>query len=202
MSALQNCLEKFKVCYHADELPSDNLIEEFSRLMRSYKRFSDDKILKEMKSECKIFKRTDQRKDKGDYMWLTVNPKPEVSLEDLKKATEKASNSYVFDCGNYVFEQRSEEKEWSGFHMHMIAKRNKSPSVVKSEMKRYFLKLVGNENALHITFVDDEVAADKLTYIKGKKKEEKMKKVLFDQLFRQHYNLKDLYDFRAGPITC
>lgn len=192
MSNLQNCLEKFKECHNKDELPSENLLVEFRRLVNGY--------FKRPRNEEKV----DSRKSKGDYMWMTVNPRMDIALDIFKSSVDRAVSSYTLEKGNYVYEQRSEEKGiYNGFHVHMIAKRSKSPSVVEKEMRRYFKDVVGNDKHINISFVSESQMKVKMEYIKGNKKDQnKLSKCQNDVQFRLSYGLLDVYSFGGGLITC
>lgn len=62
------------------------------------------------------------------YCFITINPKPDVSLDTFKKQVEKAVNRNMFVQVRYVYEQRGTnmDEAGKGFHTHILAKRNLS----------------------------------------------------------------------------
>lgn len=134
------------------------------------------------------------------YIFITINPKPDVSLADFRKAVEKAAARNIFTECQYVYEQRGAmiAEMGKGFHCHMLCKRNLNykPSKVANNIKNTFKDItnVGNPSLLNIQIIGDEFARDKVEYITGTKTgEDKDKKQDIDVLWRQAFGIDPFY---------
>ena len=89
------------------------------------------------------------------YMFITINPKPDIKLKTFQIICERYANRKMFENYLYVLEQRGTENAHdlgSGFHCHFLIERKKAykPSQVKKNTKSTFKNLVGNNK--HIDF--------------------------------------------------
>lgn len=166
-------------------------------------------MLEEQKQQLK--ERT-ARKNNNSYLWVTVNPKPDVDLETFKSVVEKLVKKTCIDDYLYVYEQRgTTEDEYSsdndedylgkGFHSHILIKRNLNykPCKLITNIKNTCKHIVGNvnnNNQLNMQIIGEEFAEDKKTYILGKQKtgEGKFIKQAMDEIWRKKYNLKQYYN--------
>lgn len=109
------------------------------------------------------------------YCFITINPKPDVSLDTFKKQVEKAVNRNMFVQVRYVYEQRGTnmDEAGKGFHTHILAKRNLSykPNKVAANLKNTFKGVVdvNNPSLLNIQHIGADFAKDKDEYIDGVK---------------------------------
>lgn len=141
------------------------------------------------------------KKNNNAYLWITVNPKPEVKFCDFKKKIEKLVNRKMFTHYEYVYEQRgcSVETAGKGFHCHILATRNVAykPCKCISNVRNTCKTLVGNvmNNAqLNVQIIGDDFASDKREYMTGVKTGDgKDQKQIIDQHWRQAESIKKIY---------
>jgi hypothetical protein len=121
-------------------------------------------------------KKQTAKKHNNGYMFITINPKPAVKLEDFRKLLKKISKKTCFEKCMYVLEQRgnNEENMGKGFHAHILVKRNLKykPIKLKQNVKASCKNIVGNihnDNQLNIQTIGEEFAKDKQQYIIGDK---------------------------------
>lgn len=134
--------------------------------------------------------------DMGMFVFITVNPldqyiDPKILLNSAKNFMD---GKYV-EYGAYTIEQRSENQDYHGCHLHILLKRCRPPSVIRNAIKSNFLHLVGNNNAIKIMTKDAvEDCYGFWTYISGAKKNQaKHQKQAMDVEMRKKYGFQDLY---------
>lgn len=79
-------------------------------------------------------------KSMGDWYWVTINP-PVDDIDKLRLATEKfckRKNSWN-NSAVWAYEQRSEDENWYGFHVHIlfnrkVATQKTAPKVIKDAL--------------------------------------------------------------------
>ncbi len=141
-------------------------------------------------------------KKNNSHLFITINPKPSVTLEEFMKVCHKVAKKTCFSDKLYVFEQRGTTAGCDigkGFHCHLLVARNLNykPTKCIANMKSSLKKMVGNPNnqaQLNIVVIGPQFATDKRDYILGKNKtgEGKDAKQLGDDVFRQQ-NLISAY---------
>ena len=140
----------------------------------------------------------------GPYMWVTLNPRPEITPEAIVKKAHKAFKKKWIAHSVYSIEQRSEELPYTGFHIHcVINKGNKSPSEARRELQSTFNTIcdTSNPQCLHIRYYEIEDAKKKVSYLLGLKRTEKLEKVNLDQQMRSDYGFPAYWTFNAVPNT-
>lgn len=132
------------------------------------------------------------------YVFITINPKPQVSLEEFDRQVRKAIGRNMFDGVCAVYEQRgtNEEEIGKGFHAHILAKRNLDykPSKVANNLKNTFKSVcdVNNPALLNIQHIGEDFAQDKQDYILGiKTGEGKSIKQELDVVWRLKNDIKE-----------
>lgn len=139
----------------------------------------------------------------GDWGWLTVNPRPDVSLKDFVTSAKELSQFKCFENMTYVFEQRSVDPATPlGLHLHAIFKRRLAPSTCDYKIRRKFDRFVGTAQHICLKWVDKAASEIKLNYILGSKTDTKddptkTAKQAVDKIWRVKNNLKESY---AHPI--
>ena len=136
------------------------------------------------------------------FIWLTINPRPNVSLEDFHKILEKFVHRTLFKQYVYVIEQRGTLEELNigkGFHAHLLLQRtlNYKPNKVLLYSKNTFKYMcdVEYKNLFNFHWCPAVWVDDKLEYMRfGKKTAEgKLEKQEADILFRQEHELEEIY---------
>jgi len=154
-------------------------------------------LMKDINEEKK--KREEQIPEKSDYVFITVNPRPDVPLSDFKKAVDKSVQKTFIKKSLHVIEQRGESMDTlgKGFHTHiLIDKGDYRISHLKREFARTFGKLtdVSNPCCFNIDFCKKEDIKKRQNYMLGWKKDEtKHLKQVHDRPFRKKFLIKDYY---------
>ena len=138
-------------------------------------------------------KEQNAKRNNNGFVFITINPRPDVKLPMFRKKLEKLVNRKMFLKYLYVLEQRgsTETEVGKGFHAHILAKRCLSykPSWVEKNIKNTCKGLcdVNNAKLLNIQKIGEEFARDKKQYIMGQNKtgEGKNSKQEIDILWRK-----------------
>jgi len=136
------------------------------------------------------------------YVWVTINPKSDITLEVFKRKMEKLAHRKIFTEAKYVFEQRGTDEQTlgNGMHCHLLARRNLSykPFKVKECIQNTCKGIVGNvksSNLVNVQNIGEEFAKDKLEYILGTKTGEgKDQKQKMDPIWRKKNNIAIYYN--------
>lgn len=140
------------------------------------------------------------------FLFITVNPKPEIPFNDFKNKMEKLAKRNIFEDALYVYEQRgkTEHDAGSGFHCHMLCTRNLNykPTKVVSCIQNTCKSLcnVKDSRVLNIQKIGEQFAEDKRNYILGHNKtgEGKSVKQDIDKYWRKKNNLNPFYKDAKG----
>jgi len=135
------------------------------------------------------------------YLFVTISPKPEVTLEEFTKTVEKLVKRHMFSAYAYAFEQRAStpEEVGKGFHVHILLRRNLNykPCKIKANMANTVKHLCNakDNRVFNVQFTGTEFARDKYDYITGGKDGEgKSRKMDMDNIFRKNNGMSDKYE--------
>ena len=132
---------------------------------------------------------------------LTINPRPDVSLDELKKVVNKFLSKKSITHYIYCYEVRKETEEnvFQGLHVHILFTYTSRVNDIKNSAKRITKKICDSENPsiLNIKFIQDELIPEKIKYLRGEKKTSKKAGVLATKKYRKICDLKDLYESEA-----
>ena len=142
-------------------------------------------------------------KHNNGWVWITINPKPGVTLETFRKKVEKLVKRNIFTEATYVYEQRGTDAMscGKGFHCHLLCKRNLNykPFRVSQCIQNTCKDLIKNpkdNKLLNIQHIGEDFAADKIIYmLEQKTGEGKDQKQLIDKIFREKNNLNIVYKY-------
>lgn len=146
-------------------------------------------------------KQKEINKNKCPYIFLTINPNPNVTIgEFVKVITRMMSKTWIVNY-LYVYEQRGEDEGecGKGFHFHAIIKKpdNLVPSHIQRELASS-IKKVCDTSCIHffnIKNISEEEKDRKIIYITGSKADEqKHLKQQMDIPFRNNNDLKSFYN--------
>jgi len=149
---------------------------------------------------------TDMKQGNNSHCFYTINFKPDSqNIEEIQKVmtdfTEKCK--FVKDDYIYSIEQRSEDMATAGqgAHVHILFKKgDNAPSKIERAFKgKFFDKYVANCAALDYRYITEDKVTDKLEYIMGIKKKDKMPKVLIDRKWRKEHIGNDLWTSKNRP---
>jgi len=144
-------------------------------------------------------KKNKDDESKSDFVFITVNPSPDVPLSDFRKAVDKSVKKTFIKKSLHVIEQRGETMEelGKGFHTHiLIDKGDFRPSHLRREFARTFSKVcdTSNPHCFNINYCKIEDIPKRQNYILGSKKDvAKHKKQLMDKEFRKKFAIKEYY---------
>jgi hypothetical protein len=137
------------------------------------------------------------------WVWITVNPKPTIKLEEFKTKIEKLVHRKMFNGVEYAFEQRGiSENDIKGYHVHILAQRNLNykPYNLKKNIINTCKSLVtdpASNHLINIQIIGDDFAKDKEQYFKGLKTGEgKSAKQEIDKIWRINNDLQSFYSIK------
>lgn len=116
-----------------------------------------------------------ENKKNYPYLWLTVNPGPDMKFIEFQKIVYKAFQKKWLDSYVYVYEQRGicREELGKGFHLHCIIQIpiDKKSSVCIKELANTFKKCcdTSNYHFFQTKLIDEEEYHRKLKYILAEK---------------------------------
>lgn len=175
-------------------LEQQYILESLGEMMKDVKKleFKNQVLLKEKTA----------KEHNNSHLWITVNPKPSIKLNDFINKIEKLVKRKIFTEYMYVLEQRgnTEEDQGKGFHAHILAKRNLNYKPFKTHecIRNTCKHLVKNKKCnktINIQNIGSEFAEDKKEYILGEKLGEgKDEKQEIDIIWRKNNNLNKYYN--------
>lgn len=126
------------------------------------------------------------------YLWVTINPQPQVLLKDFIVFIKKICKKTCFTAYQGVFEQRgtvANNDIGVGFHAHILFRRalTYKPAKCADNIRNSCTKIVGNirnNHQLNISIIGPDFAKDKLAYMVEKTDEGKDLKQAGDVIWR------------------
>jgi len=139
----------------------------------------------------------------GNVLFITINPRPDVSLEEFMKVMNKFKSKVWLEDYIQVYEQRgtTEQESGKGFHAHILLWKpdNKKSHEVVRETKNTFKNIcsIDNPSILNIKNCKDEDIEKRKNYMLGHKNTEadpsKQVKQEIDLIWRQRNNIENYY---------
>ena len=139
----------------------------------------------------------------GNVLFITINPRPDVLLEEFMKAMNKFKSKVWIEDYIYVYEQRgiTEEESGKGFHAHFLLWKpdNKKSHEVVRETKNTFKNIcsIDNPSILNIKNCKDEDIEKRKNYMLGHKNADidpsKQVKQEIDLIWRNRNNIENCY---------
>lgn len=136
-------------------------------------------------------------------LFITINPRPDVSLEDFMKAMNKFKSKVWIEDYIYVYEQRgtTEQESGKGFHAHILLWKpdNKKSHEVIRETKNTFKNVcsIDNPSILNIKNCKDEDIEKRKNYMLEYKNTRtdpsKQVKQEIDLIWRERNNIENYY---------
>ncbi len=137
-----------------------------------------------------------------EWLWVTVNPIPTITIDQFKLIVEKFIKKKQIFHYYYTFEQRSptEENMGLGLHVHLLFNYTNKTQSIKDMVNGHFKQCVQHPMHIHIRRCPTAFMNDKITYMLGEKTGEgKLQKVEIDKLWKiKHsiqFNYKSAYFF-------
>ena len=139
----------------------------------------------------------------GNVLFITINPRPDVLLDEFMKSMNKFKSKVWIEDYIYVYEQRgiTEEESGKGFHAHILLWKpdNKKSHEVIRETKNTFKNIcsIDNPSILNIKNCKDEDIEKRKNYMLGHKNADidpsKQVKQEIDLIWRNRNNIENCY---------
>lgn len=132
------------------------------------------------------------------WIWITINPKPEVKLPEFVRTISKMYNKSWIDQYAYVYETT----ENNHFHSHGLIKTFYEPARARKELANTVKNIttITNHHCFKFVILDQTKAAQKMSYMLGSKKQSKMAGVKLTHQWRKDEMLKEIYENEERPI--
>jgi len=155
-------------------------------------------MLQQVYNECDGFDKKATKSKKG-----TARKMVTISFDDSKFKPEEFNDTMVrmlkfkyMKDSIYALEQRSDTREWYGYHLHFITPDNsRKPSELIRDSKRVFGHWITGDNYIQ---VDTMYSDNCLNYFIEKKDESKKVKQIQDRLMREKYSILDSSAPKSG----
>lgn len=136
----------------------------------------------------------DEFDKKREIFWITVNPKPDVSLIEFKRVIFRLMDRVFMKGATFAFEQRASEEPYSGAHCHIMVDKLMSPKQMHNRIFNTVKQCVGNVKHVDLRAYPYSFREEKLDYLKGNKWDtEKDAVVAATYNWREVNNLEDIY---------
>lgn len=129
-----------------------------------------------------------------NYIWITVNPRDGITLQELMKAIHKMYKKIWIDTCVYVFEIGQNGRH----HSHGLIKvkpnsikRTKCKELLANSVKH--ITTINNDHCFCYRDITEVQAREKLSYMQGLKVDEKQDAVHETDLWRLENNLENMY---------
>lgn len=143
----------------------------------------------------------EEKKLKLPYFFLTINPNPQITLQEFISIMNKMMTKPWIENYLYVYEQRGETEGecGKGFHFHAIIKKptNKSYAHILRELSSSANKVCDSSvcNFFNLKNISEEEKERKIIYCTGRKADStKWAKQEMDIPFRQRNKLLSYYN--------
>lgn len=138
---------------------------------------------------------------KPPFAFITINPYPQITLDDFTKYINKFIRRKIIDSYYYVYEVR--KKDLTGLHCHMLIKYNCKPYDLKRNMQNTFKNVCdeSNPSILNLKYIEEDILQSKIAYMNGEKKDAKKEGVEATKIYRFENGLSDYYE-SAPPLPC
>ena len=164
-------------------------------------RMFEERWMADARERYSHIQRIEEIQNKTQYIFLTINPNPHITLKEFIRCMEKMMSKTWIEKYLYVFEQRGETVAdcGKGFHFHAIIKKpsNKSYQHILRELSSSANKVcdTSNYHFYNVKNISDEEKDRKIIYITGRKADiSKHLKQDMDIIFRNNNNLFSYYN--------
>lgn len=137
---------------------------------------------------------------KPPFILLTINPRPDIDLETLKKYIGKFIRKKSITTYFYVYEVRTES---TGLHCHILLGYEAKPYDFKRSAKSTFKHVCDSSNpaCLNFKFIEENTLQLKVNYLLGQKKDSKKQGVTYSEKYRIDNKLEPFYESKP-PLPC
>lgn len=141
------------------------------------------------------------RKSQSAMKFITINAKDNIDVHQFLQQMEKCIKKQKLQAkrASYVIEQRSEgDQDPYGWHIHWLVEfdTTTSSSVIIQQVAQCFQRFIAGSNYVDVKDVyDDDQWSQKMSYIMGTKKADKMPKVEKDRVLRASLRLPQIFSY-------
>lgn len=127
----------------------------------------------------------------SEYYWVSVSPKPEISLDQLIIKVDKYVGRKMVSGSMYCYEWNSAGNPHTHMLIHNLENSDKD---FRKNTTNTFKTLVGNLKCIDIRRVPEDWVEDKKLYIKGDKWDDNKQELIeLDKEYRMKYDLQPYY---------
>jgi len=196
--------EKLEYIEHNNKISFEKLLQKSaleslkSRIKNKFNTYWD-KMLDEIKDQHPIFNSIEEIEEKTEWLFITINPRPDVEFNTFKQIITKISQKKWMQLYYYVYEQRgiNESELGKGFHSHILINRcGKKHSQIRSEIANTIKHIcdTSNPHCYNIQYCKNTDLEKRKNYILGTKApEDKQIKQTMDIIWREHLGLENYY---------
>lgn len=136
---------------------------------------------------------------KEKFFWITVNPSKDVDLPLLRSTVEKIYSKKWIKSFAYVFENTSNNH----IHSHGLIRADYQAARARVEIGNTIkhICLISNPHCFKFVILTEEQAKEKLAYMMGQKKSEKLADVELTKKWREDNNILPIYT-NEGLLSC
>jgi len=140
---------------------------------------------------------------KPPYILLTINTRPDVTIDVFKKTVEKFISKKTNLKYFGVYELRHSDVENLGLHAHILVHYSQTPYGFKRGTKNTFKHVcnIDDTRILNFKFITEDLIESKIDYMKGDKQKSKLDKVEADKIWRKENGLPEFFESRS-PFPC
>jgi hypothetical protein len=182
-----------------------NKIRDKEIIYKIQDRLTKKQLETQIKKENKIIeaknKRGDYKKKDKAYHFISINPK-ETEIKEILHVIDKILKKSWFNVYCYVIEQRGEDAtdRGTGKHIHIIADKTKSEFDTIHILYNTLKYLCSDKAKIDVKEMSEKGMKIRYNYIKGLKKEGKLKAQEQTIIWRTENHLKQLYTIREIRI--
>lgn len=156
---------------------------------------------REIQIEYDILKkvRAKYQKKESRFFFITLNFKPESTIDEIKLVMDKILNRKYFINFVYGYDQRSGDMTTTGTGIHVHGVLKKEAGLKKNYIPKWLFNSCKNYmsdmSKIDVKIYDDKFYQDKIDYVKGIKfNEDKLEVAAVTKVWRQQNNLQDIYN--------
>lgn len=190
---------EFPVDYNIDEVISLRAKEWAESRKIKNETIGEDRAQQELAFRDYLVSEKSEKKGKSEkFFWVTINPKPGVELPTIIRSVSKMYKKKWIDCYAYVYENT----EKGHIHSHGLIKCKYESARARKELCNSVKDIcdVHNVHCFKFVILDKEKAYQKMVYMCGQKKSEKMANVKLTEEWREKEMIKPIYTSDELPI--
>lgn len=183
---------EFPVDFNIDEIISLRALEWAESEKIKNQTIGEARAVQELAFRDAILSEKDKKFGKSEkYYWITINPKPGTTLDQVKTLTKKAFSKKWIQAYAYVLENTVNNH----IHSHGLIKANYEFARTRKEIGNTVRTIcdITNTHCLKVVLIDEELAKQKIAYMMGHKQPSKKENVELTEKWRTENNIEKIY---------